>query len=324
MAKARTRGVRAEIVEIETFDSLLSRLWRQLPNRSLELVSAVSRKTRLGVQIPLPDAGKSNPIVRLNGLPVTTLPGECFQLGFDTLPEWADLRDAEKRVNGRIICTREADAWAWGHEATIRSAFPTGLLDVKAIDLGERLHDLSANFHLKGFIEKGICTALVRGKPLLHRSSRAGSTLIVDRHTPDSAALAGLIRAVGGPAFGKISDGKSTPTPDHPVSEELFWAEAVDVDLQQVNGRFWLLVRPDVWIWPRWARDDAAAFLDKRTGGRFNEAADKILSAWIALLLPRSKPGEDHELIPFDGIVGPGNPRFVVNDRTAFSRRPGQ
>jgi SIR2-like domain len=33
IAKARARGVKADIVEIETFDSLMSRVWRQLPSR---------------------------------------------------------------------------------------------------------------------------------------------------------------------------------------------------------------------------------------------------------------------------------------------------
>jgi hypothetical protein len=56
-------------------------------------------------------------------------------------------------------------------------------------------------------------------------------------------------------------------------------------------------------------------------GGRFNRQADGLLSAWVGLLVPSDRHGVDHELIAFDGTEGPGNPRFVLNDRTAFSRR---
>jgi hypothetical protein len=116
----------------------------------------------------------------------------------------------------------------------------------------------------------------------------------------------------------------TSATVDHPKPEEVYWAEAVHIDLQEIRGRFWLLLKPSVWIWPKWARKEATPFLDARLGNRFNRQADALLTAWIGLLLPSDRRGVDHELVAFDGVEGPGNPRFVLNDRTAFSRRPRQ
>uniref|UniRef100_UPI001F2915AF SIR2 family protein n=1 Tax=Acidocella facilis TaxID=525 RepID=UPI001F2915AF len=117
LEKAKAKGVTAELVEIETFDSLMSRLWRQLASRPSELIEAVNKSRAMTVNLPLSAPGTQKPIVRLNALPVTMLPQQCFELRFSKPQEWTDLRSAEGRANSRIICTKESEVWAWGHEA---------------------------------------------------------------------------------------------------------------------------------------------------------------------------------------------------------------
>lgn len=106
IAKAKARGVKAEVVEIETFDSLMSRVWRQLPSRSSELIAAVSKAEMTTVSLPLPPTGKASPILRLNGLPVVDLPTDCYELRFRKEQEWAELREAEGRDD---LYQRECD-----------------------------------------------------------------------------------------------------------------------------------------------------------------------------------------------------------------------
>jgi hypothetical protein len=326
IAAAKAKGVKAEIIEIETFDSLMSRLWRNLPSPSAELSKAVGRVTDLTVNLPVPPAGSQPPILRMNALPISELPDQCWELDLKSAPEWEDLREAEKRSQGSIICTKESAIWAFGHEQDVRKAFGDQLKGLKAVSIAERVADIDANLFFKGFLEQGLAYALKRGKPILHRATRHGSTLILDRQKQVDASLTGLRGAVTGQAngqvYGQVPGLMSLPNEDHPEPESVWWAESVEVDLQQLNGRYWVTLRPNVWIWPRWARRDATKFLDQRLGNRFNQKADAILSAWIALLLPGGKAHSDHELFAFDGTGGPGNPKFVVNDRTAFTRRP--
>ena len=73
----------------------------------------------------------------------------------------------------------------------------------------------------------------------------------------------------------------------------------------------------------RWGRDEAIDTLDKRKGGRFNRKADLILSAWIKALLPTNGKAADCEISPFASGESEENPVFLVNSRTAFSRRSG-
>lgn len=319
---AKAKGVRSAVVEIETLDSLLSRLWRQFPDRPDALVKAVGRTTDLKVNIEMPLIGTRSPILRTNALPVTSLPVECWSLRFNGDQDWEALRAGEARSKGAIIVTKDTEVWAWGREDEIRKAFTDDVPEIVAADVTDRVADLGNNLFLKGFLEQGIAVALTRGKPLVHRTSRRGTTVIVERQKNGSPVLAKLSAATGGgPVYGQINDLMSTPTEHHPEPASVWWAEAVDVDLQQISGRIWLVLKPDVYIWPRWARQDATRFLDQRLRGRYNKQADGILTAWIELLLPGDVRHVDHQLTAFDGLPGPANPTFVISHRTAFAKR---
>lgn len=321
IAAAKAKGLTAEIVEIETFDSLMSRIWNQIPDQPAALVAAVGNAISQTVNISLPPSGTLHPILRTNGLPVA-LPTKSLELVLMANSEWQDLRDAEARVKGRIICTREANVWAWGHEAQLQEAFGADLKAFAEVDMSDRVQALGSHFYLKRFLEDGIARALRRGKPLLQRSFRGSAVLIVDRKAASLTSLAALTETLKGPIHGQIGGLQTKPSEKHPNPEQLFWAEAVQIDLQQINGNAYLLLRPDVFIWPAWGRQDATDFLDKRRGGRFNLLANFLLDAWINILLPSSTRGADHEILPFDGPESAGNPKFIINDRTTFSRRP--
>jgi hypothetical protein len=155
ISAAKARNVRAEIVEIETFDSLLSRIWNQLPNRPAPLIAAVSKTIARTVSLPVPAAGDQSPILRMNALPVVGLPTKALALKFSTSKEWVDLREAEGRVRGRILCTREADVYAWGHEAHLREAFGVDLKSITEADIADRVADFGSNLYLKRFFGGG-------------------------------------------------------------------------------------------------------------------------------------------------------------------------
>lgn len=74
---ARSKGVKAQYVEIETFDALMLRLWRNTPNKRPELDQKVRKSQIANVSIPLPATGSLRPILRLNALPITSIPTSC-------------------------------------------------------------------------------------------------------------------------------------------------------------------------------------------------------------------------------------------------------
>ena len=220
-----------------------------------------------------------------------------------------------------MICTKESAVWAWGHEPLIRKAFGAELTAVNAVEFGDRVHDLAANLYLKGFLEQGIAKALARGRPLLQRNSRSGSTLIIDRQNASTFNLDRLRNCVAGRMLhGQITGLMTSVTPHTDLGGGIL-GRGGPGRLAKAGWAFLAAPTAGCLDLATVGSEDATAFLDARCGARFNRQADALLSAWIGLLLPGDQHGVDHALVTFDGAEGPGNPRFVVNDRTAFSRR---
>ena len=202
----------------------------------------------------------------------------------------------------------------------MKEIFGDELTDIDEVDVSDKMAALDANLYMKSTTERAICLALRKDKPLLYRNSRGRSFLIADNKAVDQSPLrplAGLVGKTGGVVPGLFT----TPTEKHPERQQIAWAECVELSIEQRGGQCWLLVQPNVWIWPKHGTRDAQDFLDERRGDRFNAKADKLLSIWLALLLPSGARGADVSVRPFDGGSEAENPTFVLNNRTAYSRR---
>jgi len=319
MEFAKAKGVTAEVVEIETFDSVLSRLWRQLPSPDPDLNAKVMRAKNRDIAIPLPPLGTKKPFLRLNGLPIVKLPTQCLEVSFPKPKEWNDLRDMANEAEDEIAFTKEEGVYAWGLESTLREAFK-GAQAITPFDLSGRIGNLSENLYLLAMLERAISLALKRDKPLLYRTSRGRSYLIADKMAEDQTAFDDLFKIVG-KVHGTAAGLFTTPTDRHPDPRQIAWAEAVEISIEERDGRHWLIVLPTVWIWPKHGRRDAAKLLDDLRGKRFNQRANQILSAWLGILLPSVEKNANISLRPFAAGSDAENPEFIVNNRTAYSAR---
>ena len=146
---ACAKDVKAAYVAIETFDALMLRIWRNLPSKSPEMDKKVRKSQAASVSIPLPGAGTRKPIMRLNALPVTSLPGECQSLAFTRDTEWRMLRDAQRKSEGRLILTKADTVLAWGAESDVREHFKADLKALAPFDIADRLLTLGAPLRTK-------------------------------------------------------------------------------------------------------------------------------------------------------------------------------
>lgn len=318
LEQARSYGIQAEHVPIETFDALLLRLWRNLPNK-LRLYDEKVRRTRIShASIPLPSTG-TGPIVRMNALPVLSVPQQCIKLSLTTPVDWDDLREIRHESESRLILTKGDELWCWGNPSEAQEILGKRLRSIDSVKLPPRL-GFPDQLHVKGFLEEAICAALARSKPLLCRTTKLGSTLIADRHAEDHSSLKPIHDVLGRP-FGEIAGLFSPITEDYPNPERVFWAESVRISLDTKGDRTWLLIDPDIWIWPPRARRVATDFLDKRRSDRRNDRYNDILNAWLHVILGTAERNTHAVVAAFDGEEGPENPSFRISTRTAYSRR---
>ena len=321
LQKAGAAGVHARYVEIETFDALMLRLWRNLDQKPAGLNAKVQKMGVSSVRIPLPASGRGKPLLRFNALPVRRLPQRCLLLSFRKPKDWVDLRDARRKSRGRLILTKADSVLCWGDRQAIAAQFGDDLVSIAETDVPS---DFTAaeNLHINGFLEEAICAAIARERPVLSRKTRSSAYLIVDSHAEDIGALDPLSHVVGRTS-GMVPGLFTAVTDEYPNARQVGWSEAVRISVDMRNGAVWLLIDPDVWIWPARSRRDATGFLDQRLRDRYNRKYNDILSAWIRIILDTEKSGVDVELTASHGPEGAGNPAFIVGSRTAFTRRLG-
>lgn len=107
----------------------------------------------------------------------------------------------------------------------------------------------------------------------------------------------------------------------YPDPEQVTWSEALRISIDVKDGRFWLLIDPDIWIWPSRARQVAVSFLDDRRRDRYNDRYNELIDAWIKVILNTDKRDPEISLSTFKNGNTQENPLFRIATRTAFSRR---
>lgn len=317
--QATEKGVNAHYVPVETFDSMLSRIWRNIESKSHELDLKVRKSKTRAVSIPLPRAGTGKPVLRLNALPIIALPTTCLSLDFKNPKDWSDLRKAQGDTEGNLIFTKADKVWCWGKRSNVEDHFGQEVSSMGTVELP---CDPTApeNLHLKGFMEAALCKALANGKPLLSRSTRYASWLIVDPHS-DKLDQLDPLRAIVGSFTAKISGLFTEVTDQYPNASQVTWAEAARISIELKNGQAWLQIDPDIWVWPNRARRDARQILDSRRKDRYNDKFDALLDAWVRISLGTTDRQTEVELPTFEEGDAAENPIFSIGTRTAFSKR---
>lgn len=319
MDQARQRRVDAQYVEIDTFDTLMLRLWRNIEGKPQELDAKVRKSRLASVNIALPPSGQGKPLLRLNALPLLSLPNRCLSLSFKKPKEWDELRQASHDSKKALVLTKSESVWCWGTEERAREVFGSDLVSIVVREVPMDIRS-AENLHAKSFIEEALCLALARGRPLLYRIRRSSAYLIADPHAEDVSGLNPLFQVVG-KTSGMVPGMFASVTSDHPQAEQVRWSEALRMSLDLKDGRLWVLLDPDIWVWPPRAREVATEFLDRRRADRFNKKHNQLLDAWVRIVLGTDTRNTEVALTSFEAGSAAENPSFRIGSRTAFTKR---
>lgn len=319
---AKSKGVDAEFVNIETFDTVMLRIWRNLDDKQDDLDQKVRKGRVKTVSIPLPDASGDKPLVRFNVLPITRVPKRCASVQLNQPLNWDGLTDIQKDAETNAIYTLGNRLMAWGFETEIRDTFGANFSGTEDLEF-ESDWRINSSLHVKSFMEDGLATAFCRDLPLLMRKRRSGVYLIVDNKAQDVGLFQKLFEETGA-TFGFIRGLTLPATETLPAVDKVGFAEAVHLSLSYADDRLWMVLKPDIWIFPARARQHARSFLDSRKADRQNDKLDKILSAWVDILSDGAGKNATVSISPFDGAETYLNPVFEFSTQTGYTMKRGR
>ncbi len=313
---AQAKGINAHIVETGTFDTMLSKIWRQLPNKPTEIIDTVTTSNASRTSIPMLQQGTQFPILRTNAIPIVEVPQNCAKIELKSDLSYGEIKERLMVNHPRAIITKTESVLGWGDE----KEFYKGLGDdqIAAIEdykIENPIRLIAERTFYKAFYERALITAICDDKPLLLRNDHS-FYLVVDPTKSNDPIFQSLKEALK-----DYSGNLRTITGSVPNSNQTRWSEAVELALEEKNDMLWLIVNPAIWIEPKIERRNSIEFIKRRKLKRYNSATNLILNAWIEILfnIPRSRFGEIVETSCFKDSRYPV--KFKLNTRTAFSKR---
>jgi hypothetical protein len=312
---AKSKGIEAKIVEVDNFDSLMTRLWRNLPSKPTHLFSKIERTSERTVNIQIPKPSKNGQLIRFNSLPITDIPVECFTIQTEPKLDWKAVKDIRKLAKDKAILWIDENVCAWGDLTSIKPAI-LGLKKIETTDISENIADLNNHKSLHSALEELICGSLVQREELLARKN----TIIIGKEHFASESLKSLKISVGqlGGKFPKVK------IINHEGVEEYIepiWSHCLHLRIKQVDENYMLILSPDIWISPQRKRKNYVDFLRQKRSVLKNDNLDQLLSAWIETIFVEIVQGNVVSIKPYlmTGSNGSGN--IKTTTRTSYSRK---
>lgn len=305
---ARSKGVDAWFVEVESFEELMSevRLILELPQSIKDHLNRYQPPKRFsGFSMPPREGGW--PAIKLNAIPVVRYP-RTARLIRCRVGGTSEVRAAIREGDVEAIAVRRSDGViAFGDDDDLSRAFAPFApveLDYASIDPGRSWRQETADM---GLLYDAIVHAIRKTRPVLVRRARGEHVLVVDPAQVSNPLLADLKKAVRGPLVGTVVGGNSE------------WAEAVRLRMEFRHGNLWLIYEPYVWSLPT---DDEVAdqarknFVREKQVPRYNRIWNDMLRAWANVLTGGDKESWLTSIGTSDGV----DATFVIKRLNAMAR----
>jgi len=311
---ARKRNVQAAVVEVGTFDIMLSKIWRQLPHKSEHFDLRVRTNSAKSVSVPRSSIGQSYPVLRMNALEVTGLPDVCGSIECKPPVDFGELNAIVRNSRPDAIITYSERVLFFGNSETVSKLFSVDRIkEVSSYPLSAYVSPDASPTVLLSFLEHALCTALCRNKPLRLRKKGRSYFAVVNHEAVEDPRLSSLKSSVG------YKDSTGLLVGQVPKITDTYWAEAVELKLDRRDGKWWLLINPDIWVTPISRREECVDFLRQKVQKRYNLQSYHMMSSWIELLCGSVGSGETTSVECYSNTPFPA--RYELHTRTAYSRR---
>jgi hypothetical protein len=299
---ARKKRIDGGLVRVANFDEAMCDLVRMCTGLDTSALDSFAAERRRWTAAPRPAGQRGWPVIRLNALQVTDMPGHCRRVECK-IGGAAEVRAAVERAGVHPIIGRvRAGVLAFGKDADVRAAFdPFGIstFDLHAIETKRLRYDSGE----RGLLREALSTALAREHVLA--LSRHRTRDLLTPANPDADQWRAL-RGLAGELAGGIEG-----------NPELSWKEGIGVRLDWADDKLWLLVEPRTVFEgvTNANRAQAADFGRERTVKRYNGQLNSLIAFWASFLANEGK--EIRALNVGDGV----DAVFRLGSNTGYSCR---
>jgi hypothetical protein len=305
--RARTAGIEAQLIQVETFDELLSDVMNLVPDIPLEVTELLDKRALRLTAATIPGSEGRWPVLRLNALPLLRVPMICRRIICD-IGGAREVQEAIKTSGAQIIAARRnVGVLAFGDDSQVLLAF--GPHNIQTTDIHSiESHRLGYESAEQGLMFDALTRALERERPVVERRRGRRRFIAVEPSQLEHESIQEL-RQAAGQLTGVVRGTHAT------------WLEAIEVHLEYKFNRLWLLIEPTVWV-ERQADSDPlvlADFIRGHMARRFNDSWNSILDGWIRVLIGE---GNQSEIRSFDISAGL-DASFIIGRTSGYSTREG-
>ncbi|MFL5763578.1 MAG: SIR2 family protein [Bacteroidia bacterium] len=278
--KAKSKGIQAEYVEIETFDTAWADIIKGIPHIPADDLAQLNQNYFKRSATQIPAKGSNSPIVRFNAIKVSELPANCRIIKCNA-GNTKEVRALITNQKAELLAIRKKiGVVGFGSDAEFDRVFGTGADITKDVF---QIHESVFHYEdsvIKGLITDALIRALVRGRPLKYIKRGQRYLIIIDPRLISDPALTSLKNELNFQIEGQIPN------------STLRWVAALEVQLQKKFSEHLLLLNPTILA----SRTDVIAekrkiapFVKEATARWYNSKYPKILDAWLNVLFTENK-----------------------------------
>jgi hypothetical protein len=323
IAKAQHLGINAHIIEGDTFDAMMIRIWKMMGLNDPSYDSKIRRSVYENPKIAKYIGNSNYPIIRTNAFPILSMPYECLSLEIVKNLTSSEFKEKIADVKSAAIIVKSRSIYAWGSLDEIHKIFaPEELSEISKINLSVDLENFRQNSQINAFYTRAIARSLVQGKPFRLRKNRGRYSVVIQSKDPAFKVFeARMYEALKSWDFQARKE-----IPPHslagrvPNVADTYWMESAELSLEVFDDKFFLIISPDIWIEPSENRKAAIDFLKSKRKNRFNSLQGKLLDVWKTMLLGDL---DSVKVRPFEAGTQ-NNPEFEICTTTSYSLRSSQ
>jgi NAD-dependent SIR2 family protein deacetylase len=306
--KAKSKGIQAELIEIETFDTAWAEIVKGIPDLPPEDALKLNTNYFKRSNVQLPVKGTKYPIIRFNAIKIEELPtnARLIKCNAGNTKEITDLILVNK---GELLAIRkQVGIVGFGSDSEFDRVFSTyGQIEKDVFPIPDSILNYDDST-LKGLLTQGLLKALVANKPLLSVKRRDRYMIIPNSQLLTDPMFNSLKAELGQSINGVIP------------RTSIQWDLAVEIILQKKLSNYFMVISPTV-LASKSSNDSEkmliAPFIKEYTARWYNNKYSKILDAWLDIFFSGEK---ELQISSFGNNLKGFDAHYKLKRESAFTR----